>query len=103
MTEAELAAIERRAKTGGRYAASEWDSCIHGAMVHECPACRGDDCRALVAEVRRLRGLVKSAETMGIPMGSETRNCPWCGYAHGDWKRKHSPECPAFTESGDVR
>lgn len=55
------------------------------------------------AEVRRLRGLVKSAETMGIPMGSETRNCPWCGYAHGDWKRKHSPECPAFTESGDVR
>lgn len=57
----------------------------------------------LVAEVRRLRALVKRAESSGSGEWAKKTNCPWCNYAVGDWKRRHSPECPAFTESGAVR
>lgn len=58
---------------------------------------------ALVAEVRRLRGLVKSAETNGKNERSEDFNCPWCRYEIGAWKKVHAPECPAFHEDGTVR
>lgn len=103
MTPEELAAIEARA-TSSR-AADEWDRCVHGAMTHECSACRGDDARALLADNARLRGLVKAAEKSATSeVGTETEgNCPWCGYHVGDFRRKHAPECPAFTESGVVR
>lgn len=58
---------------------------------------------ALVAEVRRLRGLVRDAETEGCEPTASKGYCPWCGYMCGDWKRRHAPECEAFTEGGDVR
>lgn len=69
------------------------------------------EARELVAEVRRLRGLIKQAEsaaTKQVFEGGEplfpAENCPWCGYASVlDVKRKHAPECPAFTEAGAVR
>jgi hypothetical protein len=61
--------------------------------------------RRAVAEIHRLRELVKDAEARGQWGHCSTcHNCPWCGYdATLDTKRKHAPECPAFTESGDVR
>lgn len=71
-----------------------------------CPI-KGPDCcvEALIAEVRRLRGLVERAETKGqFEHCSTCHNCPWCGYdATLDTKRRHAPECPAFTENGEVR
>lgn len=71
----------------------------------------GSDIRRLVNEIRRLRGLVKAAEKAGTnALYSDDgepllvpHNCPWCHYAVGDWKRRHAPECPAFTEEGEVR
>lgn len=56
----------------------------------------------LVAEVRRLRGLVERAQFKGQFQHCTTcHNCPWCGYdATLDTKRKHAPECPAFAENG---
>ena len=63
----------------------------------------------LVAEVRRLRKLVKDAEWFPGVGGLESEHgCPWCesdGFysssktGHG----KHFPECPAFTVDGEVR
>jgi hypothetical protein len=58
---------------------------------------------ALAAEVRRLRGLIKDAEDHGPNPHAPTKNCPWCEYFVGDWKRRHAPECPAFTERGDLK
>lgn len=55
------------------------------------------------AEVRRLRGLIKQVEAEASGERAFKANCPWCNYAVGDFKRRHSPECSAFTESGDVR
>lgn len=80
MTEDELKAIENSRK---------FDD-----VVHE-----------LLAEVRRLRGLVAAAQFRGQwERCSTCHNCPWCGYdSTCNTKRKHAPECPAFTESGDVR
>lgn len=62
------------------------------------------NCFALVREVRRLRGLIKSAEHCGVTQHSEQPrvNCPWCAY-DTRFQKKHAPDCPAFTESGDVR
>jgi hypothetical protein len=67
------------------------------------------DVRALVAEVRRLRGLIKKAEWYSGAGGFESEHgCPWCdsdGYyesshvGHG----KHQEDCPAFTRNGDVK
>lgn len=57
----------------------------------------GDTVRDLVAEVRRLRGLIERVKTVDNDFG--TLFCPWCG--HGD--PQHRADCPAFTESGDVR
>ena len=50
----------------------------------------------LLAEVRRLRGLIKEAEHY---THSEPDRCPWCwappGVSHH--------ECPAFTQNGEVK
>jgi hypothetical protein len=89
MTPTELDAIEARAKDAARFTMEAGDAA---------------DCLALIAEVRRLRGLVKAAEAAAPHLGERHANCPWCGYwSMGDVKRKHAPECPAFTESGDVK
>jgi hypothetical protein len=54
------------------------------------------DVRALVAEVRRLRGLIKRVEEVDNDFG--TMFCPWCGYG-----KPHAGNCPAFTPDGGVR
>jgi len=53
----------------------------------------------LVAEVRRLRGLIKDAEHRGY-VGHELSGCPWCDRAQ---PKPHRRDCPAFTETGGVR
>jgi hypothetical protein len=59
------------------------------------------DVPALVAEVRRLRGLVKDAECDGAEPYAARYCCPWCGKGSGS--AQHAPECPAFHENGEVR
>ncbi len=61
-----------------------------------------DDWRVLglVAEVRRLRGLIKDAELAGDDVwNGETvgRVCPWCR------TDGHDADCPAFAPDGAVR
>jgi hypothetical protein len=91
MTDEELAAIEAR-----------W--C-------ERPSSVRDDCAALVAEVRRLRGLVTDAHDAGGDRDGWPA-CPWCG---GEERRRpawdcvgrrpieHRHDCPAFMPDGAVR
>lgn len=60
------------------------------------------DVPALLAEVRRLQGLIKQAEWDGHPGWDENfRSCPWCG-ASGPFcvETPHDPTCPAFPPSG---
>lgn len=85
MTEDELVQIERVAELGG----DVWSPGIGLARVH------WEAMRALVAEVRRLRGLVNQAEwAAGYCCQSETRySCPWCDEDEGG---VHAPTCPAF-------
>jgi len=53
---------------------------------------------ALVAEVRRLRGLIEKAR------GAVDGWCPWCNqYVNGIGDPDTHPNCPAFTPSGEVR
>lgn len=52
---------------------------------------------ALIAEVERLRGLVKAAEKGAV---SRYENCPWCG---SDSYMDGHLSCPAFTPKGEVR
>lgn len=81
MTNEERKAIRARAEAGRSNAANEWDRCIHGEMVHECPACRGDDAKALLAEVERLRALVKAAEFAAVDdCDGRGCPCPWCSH-----------------------
>jgi hypothetical protein len=56
-----------------------------------------DERQELRADNARLRGLVKDAE---VAAGESCGECPWCGAGPST---QHAPECPAFTESGDVR
>jgi hypothetical protein len=53
------------------------------------------DVSLLVAEVRRLRGLIKK---------SEDGTCRWCDqWRDGPEARLHAADCPAFTPDGAVR
>ena len=52
---------------------------------------------ALVAEVERLRGLVKSQE-WGQYDDVGGSSCLWCGSS-----RRPHVDCPAFTSDGEVR
>lgn len=80
MTEDELQAIEARS--------ADW----RGASP--C----SEDVTLLLAEVRRLWGLIQAAEWCGgYGCQGETRDsCPWCGVDQGDC---HEPDCPAFGRS----
>ena len=77
MTEAELVHMEVRAR-GHR-----------PTLVGEARGSH-DDVPALVAEVRRLRGLVQAAEW---GHGWQQAMCPWCG---AERPCAHEPDCPAF-------
>ncbi len=65
--------------------------------------------RRLVANVERLRGLIKDAESTACFCSPAMESgCHWCE-AHV-WESEcdgrfgeHEPDCPAFTEGGDVR
>jgi hypothetical protein len=65
------------------------------------------DVPAPVAEVRRLRGLLKSAadDNEGAVSGHCCPNCPWCDGSAGPYPARfcHDELCPAFTENGDVK
>lgn len=66
-----------------------------------CPIAGVDCCaRVLVAEIRRLRDLIREAESEGCETAAVRGYCPWCGYYPGDG---HAPECAAFTETGDLK
>jgi hypothetical protein len=62
---------------------------------------------ALVAEVRRLRGLIKEAETHGEWGGDSA--CPWCDAVRRRagtsfaYMEPHTMGCPAFHPDGSVR
>lgn len=106
MTDEELNEMHARAVVLERLHGDNWAQCPHERPYERCESCGGEDVFALVAEVRRLRGLIKSAEFCGLTeWTTQARECcPWCAYnARMDTKRKHAPECPAFTESGAVR
>lgn len=59
----------------------------------------------LVAEVRRLRGLVKAVEYNGDSGGArDWAACPWCAACVSThYNGKHAADCRAFTESGDAK
>jgi hypothetical protein len=58
----------------------------------------------LVAEARRLRGLIKEAEWEPLGNGPGENECPWChGINNHDNRRVHFPACPAFTVDGEVK
>lgn len=68
--------------------------------------------QGLLAEVRRLRALIKQAEWLGGGYEDDQGDvevsegfCPWCG-AQGyddDWSAgDHKPTCPAFPPSGET-
>lgn len=92
MTDEELKAIEAI----GTAASDAWD--VHGMLAGIRGQARlAEQVPTLVAEVRRLRGLIKKAEWSSREQTG--CYCPWCDhYADG----KHT-DCPAFTESGEVR
>lgn len=56
---------------------------------------------AAIAEIRRLRGLLKDAEC-----GTEDK-CAWCGAMRidmlPDLSKPHTDDCPAFTPDGEVK
>lgn len=58
---------------------------------------------ALLAEVERLRGLIKAVEWVGSCCYDSF--CAWCGSPQSYDQRKtgHNDDCPTFTKSGDVR
>lgn len=67
----------------------------------------GGAVHALVAEVRRLRALIKSAEfsaqySIQGNDGYETvyHDCPWCGSEQGS---RHQVGCEVFTVDGQVK
>lgn len=56
------------------------------------------DAEELVAEVRRLRGLIEKAR------GAVDGWCAWCDqYVNGVGDPDKHPDCPAYTPSGEVR
>lgn len=72
-----------------------------------------DEIDFLLAEIQRLRGLIKKAEWESYAecMDGDEGVCPWCHVlrAQGvvsethDRTDSHYPNCPAFTESGEVK
>jgi len=92
MTEDELKAIEAQCRLSNRYVAV-------------------GDVLSLVAEVRRLRGLISDVHDQGSNTHNEPA-CPWCGGEQRSWPTwdcvgrrpiEHKHDCPAFTPDGSVR
>lgn len=102
VSEDELKAIEAHleAVKGRDICASAWER-----LDNVCA-----DTRLLVAEVRRLRGLIKRLEWGSCDGCGIRRVCTECK-AHNDdrdpdtWELvgKHKPDCPAFTPDGTVK
>jgi hypothetical protein len=93
VTDEELKAIEARQRTA--HFSSERVQCIDV------------DLPALVAEVRRLRGVIALVQDRNEYLRSHGRDgCPWCGgdvnNDHDDGSRTGYP-CPAFMPDGAVR
>jgi len=63
------------------------------------------DVPALLAEVERLRGLIKAAELTSRPdpVRGVAFGCPWCGLRCGRDRMIHASDCPAFTPEGKVK
>jgi hypothetical protein len=62
------------------------------------------DIPALVAEVRRMRGLLASLSTADAPCEHCCPHCPWCsGKLNQDARFTHDADCPAFTPDGSVK
>lgn len=89
MRESELAAIEARA---------------NAANISFAIAAR-TDVPALVAEVRRLRGLIRRVEYRGSSGSAYWyRACSWCSATSSDGRDPpHDDDCPAFTPEGEVK
>ncbi len=89
MTEQELAAIEARAELAHEC----WPEHTHHYKL-------GTDTKALIAEVRRLRGLVARVEWINV---EGDNGCPWCAAWEFEKPQRHMPSCPAFSAPGVVR
>jgi hypothetical protein len=61
------------------------------------------DVGRLVAEVRRLKGLVRSVENQGATGRDSDPACPWCGAQTVNFGEPHHSHCEAFTPEGHVR
>lgn len=57
----------------------------------------------LLAEVERLRGLVKRVEWEGDD--GLNASCPWCRAQRFEWREQnpHDADCDAFTPEGEVK
>lgn len=78
---------------------------LHNFEVHaDADLVTGAEAHALIAEIRRLRGLVKAAARSGPGKYEEPGGCPWCGFV-GDTEadQGHAIHCPAFTPYGEVK
>lgn len=73
-----------------------------------------EDIPKLIAEVRRLRGLILDAERSATsfgPNGDTASSCPWCFMGHGfayltgdgGAAEGHGSKCPAFTPDGKLK
>jgi len=120
MTESELKAIEKRANAATP-APWDWDDSrvfsrsegFDGPTLVAAPqnatntlanvafiTAARDDVPTLVAEVRRLRGLIAATGDRNGRLRNFGHDlCPWC---HGSPPSEHV-ECPAFTDNGEVR
>lgn len=72
-----------------------------GTLAFFCSA--KTDVAALVAEVRRLRGLVLGAVTSDCPMHDGLGFCVWCKGREQDLIILHRENCPAFNPDGGVK
>lgn len=119
MTEAQLAEIEAREKlaTAGPWIANQWRGIetadetwlLDGNMATksdaEFIAHARDDVPHLVAEVRRLRAILKGAVELGV-IATEADDygghCLWCKHERGEGPL-HSNRCPVFTPEGEFK
>lgn len=67
-----------------------------GAMVGLASQCALSE---LIAEIERLRGLIKNAEYTDTGYSAGVYTCNWCFEEHP----KHAENCPAFTPDGEVK
>lgn len=98
MTEDDLKAMEARAAEAEswrpKWQSSGYDQRAVGMQAAYGSTAVAGDVRALIAEVRRLRGLIQQAQWAGgdgHAMEVEPV-CPWCRM----WPDTHQPDCPAF-------